>query len=92
MLSQNYTAKLVNLEFTRDHASGTTAITGVSYTPVAAIDRGSKESDRYAVIDIDNALMLYESNYYDRISADLYQTLLEKRQSLILRLTPDKTP
>lgn len=83
---------ILNLEFTRDHASGTTAITGVSYTPVAAIDRGSKESDRYAVIDIDNALMLYESNYYDRISTDLYQTLLEKRQSLILRLTPDKTP
>ena len=79
---------ILNLEFTRDHTSGTTAITNVSYTPVAAIDRGSKEADRYAVIDIDNALALYESNYYDRISSDLYQTLLEKRQALILRLTP----
>ena len=83
---------ILNLEFTRDHANGTTAITNVSYTPVAAIDRGSKEADRYAVIDIDNSLALYESNYYDRISSDLYQTLLEKRQSLIRRLTPEKTP
>lgn len=79
---------ILNLEFTRDHATGATAITNVSYTPVAAIDRVSKAADRYAVIDIDNALALYEGNYYDRISSDLYQTLMGKRQSLILRLTP----
>lgn len=79
---------ILNLEFTRDHASGATTITNVSYTPVAAIDRGSKAADRYAVIDIDNSLALYESNYYDRISSDLYETLIEKRQSLLRRLIP----
>lgn len=79
---------ILNLEFTRDHAGGTTTITNVSYTPVASIDRGSKAADRYAVIDIDNALALYEDNYYNRISTDLYETLIEKRQSLVLRLIP----
>ena len=81
---------ILNLEFTRDHASGTTTITGVSYTPVATYDRGPKETDRYAVIDIDNTLSLYQSIYYDRIDASLYETLLEKRKALIVRLTPEK--
>lgn len=80
---------VLNLEFTRDHTSGATAITNVSYTPVAAIDRGAKAADRYAVIDIDDSIALYESNYYDRISSDLYQLLLEKREALLRRLTPD---
>lgn len=81
---------ILNLEFTRDHASGTTTITGFSYAPVVTYDRGPKEADRYAVIDIDNTLSLYQSNYYDRIDAELYQTLLEKREALIDRLTPEK--
>lgn len=81
---------ILNLEFTRNHADGTTAITDVSYTPIAALDRGSKEADRYAVIDIDSALALYESNYYDRIDAGLYETLQKKRETLLERLTPEE--
>lgn len=82
-------APILNLEFTRNHAAGTTTISNVSFTPVAAVDRGVKERDRYAVLDIDNALRLYESNYYDRVSGDLYDTLKQKRETLLQRLTPE---
>ena len=81
---------ILHLEFTRDHAAGITTISDVSYIPVAAVDNGIKASDRYAVLDIDNAIELYESNYYNRVSYELYQTLLERRESILSRVEPDE--
>ena len=31
---------------------------------------------------MDNAIALYESNYYDRIPEEIYQTLLTRREKL----------
>lgn len=73
---------ILNLEFTRDHASGVTTLTDVGYTPIATVDFGPEAKQRYAVLNMDNAIALYESNYYDRIPEEIYQTLLTRREKL----------
>lgn len=82
---------MLRMEFTRDHATGETSISDVSYTPLAAVDYGAKETDRYRLLNIDNTMSLYESNYYDRVSTELYHTLMERRESILSRVSPEKT-
>lgn len=73
---------ILNLEFTRNHSTGETKITSLSYTPLAAADRGKHEPNRYALLDVENELALYENNYYDRVSNDLYNELLSVKERL----------
>lgn len=73
---------ILNLEFTRNHSTGETKITSLSYTPMAAVDMGKNEQDRYALLDVENELALYENNYYDRIDKSLYDSLLSGMERL----------
>lgn len=73
---------ILNLEFTRDHTSGVTTLTDVGYTPIATVDFGPEAKQRYAVVNTDDAIALYESNYHDRIPEEIYQTLLSLREKL----------
>ena len=73
---------ILNLEFTRDHTSGVTTLTDVGYTPIATVGFGPEAKQRYAVVNMDDAIALYESNYYDRIPEEIYQTLLSLREKL----------
>ena len=79
---------ILNLEFTRDHEKGITHITDLHYVPIATVDRGQALSNRFAVINIDTALDLYEKNYYDRIDEDLYEEFLEIKEDLSQRTNP----
>lgn len=80
---------ILNLEFTRNHASGKTRLTEVSYTPVAAVDQGSREQDRYTVLHVEDAISLYESNYYQRIDTKLYEALLNGMEKLAGKVFPE---
>lgn len=73
---------MLNLEITRNHATGETKITKVSYLPVAAADLGEEETDRYAILNVENALEQYENNYFDRVSSSVYQSLLKEKEKL----------
>ncbi len=74
---------VLNLVFTRDAYTGATTLTGVSCSSIVAMDNGAETPDRYTILDADNAISLYEGNYYDRITSDLYQSLLSKREYLL---------
>lgn len=74
---------VLNLVFTRDAFSGETTLTGVSCSSIAAMDNGEEAPERYTILDADNAIALYEGNYYDRITKELYQSLLSKREYLL---------
>ena len=76
-------APVLNLVFTRDAFSGETTLTSVTCSSIAAMDNGDEAPDRYTILDADNAIALYEGNYYDRITRDLYQSLLSKRDYLL---------
>lgn len=75
-------APVLNIEITRNHASGITKITDYSFTAIAAVDNGRNEADRYSVMDADNAIALYENTYYMRIDEELYEKFIAKREDL----------
>lgn len=75
-------APVLNIEITRNHASGTTKITDYGFTAIAAVDNGRNEEDRYSILDADNAIALYENTYYLRIEEELYEKLIAKRENL----------
>ena len=74
---------ILNLVYTRDAFTGETTLTSVSCSSVLAMDNGAEVPDRYTIIDADNAIALYDGNYYDRIDQSLYETLLSKRAYLL---------
>lgn len=80
---QSNMSPVLNLVYTRDAFTGETTLTGVSCSSVVAMDNGAETPDRYTILDADNAIALYEGNYYDRITRDLYQSLLSKRDYLL---------
>lgn len=73
---------MLDLEITRNHATGKTRITRVGYIPIAAVDLGEEAQNRYAVLNVDNAIEQYENNYYNRVSSEVYQKLLKGKESL----------
>lgn len=73
---------VLNIEITRNHASGTTKITDYGFTAIASVDNGKNELDRYSIMDADTATALYENTYYLRIDEDLYEKILAKREDL----------
>lgn len=77
---------ILNMEFTKNGSTGQTTLTTYSVSSVVSMDRGSGEIDRYAVMDADSLITLYEANYYDRISKDLYNSLLSKRERLLSKM------
>lgn len=79
---------MLNLEFTRDNATGEITISEVAHHPVAAVDRGEEATNRFVVLDADNAVALYESNYVERVSTENYESILKKRESLEKTLFP----
>lgn len=83
---------MLELEFTRDHATGVTALSELSYRTVAAVDNGEGFASRYSVLDGDNAVTLYENNYYARVSEKAYDKILAKRESIrkLLGLTSEE--
>ena len=76
------TSLMLDLEITRNHTTGETRITRVGYIPIAAVDLGEETQNRYAVVHVDNAIAQYESNYYNKVSSDVYQKLLKGKESL----------
>lgn len=79
---------ILQLEFTRSAESGRTVISDVSYTPIATADLGEGNTERFAVLNIDDAISLYENNYYARVSEDVYEALLAQREALAARVEP----
>ncbi len=73
---------ILNLEFTRNHATNEARVTKVSYTPIAAVDQGEDVPNRYTVVNLEEAIELYENNYYDRVSTPVYQALLKLKETL----------
>ncbi len=71
------TSVILNLEFTRDHASGSKEISNVSYTAVSTVDNGALYDTQFAVVATDDAIRLYEGNYYLHIADDAYAQIVK---------------
>lgn len=82
------TSLVLNLEFTRNNWTDKTTLTGYSYTPVYCADFGVTEPNRYQVLNIENALALYEQDYVYRITDETYEILQSELEKLPGYLSP----
>lgn len=73
--SDTQVSVILNLEFTK-YNTGETEITDVSYTPLYISDNGEEAADRFTILNVDRSVSLYESNYYDKVSKELYRKLI----------------
>lgn len=82
-------APVLKIAFTKS-PTGKITLSNLYYSTVAAVDLGADAPVRFMTLDVDSALTLYESNYYDRISTELYDRLSSKRESMQseLNITP----
>ncbi len=67
------TSIILNLEFTRTGSK--TVVSNIGYTAVSAVDRGAQMADRYSVMITEAELDLYEGNYYDHVSTEVYEAM-----------------
>jgi len=65
---------ILTLRFEQE--DGTTKIADVSYLPISAVDRGEGHADRFRVVQTEAEIELFEGNYYDHISQELYDEML----------------
>ena len=71
------------LRLTVTKEDGVAKISDVSYLPVySAYPSESLGQERFTVYDTRNAISLYESSHYDRVSRALYQELLEAMEDM----------
>lgn len=81
---------LLDLAFCKNQNTGETTIADIQCHTVAAVDRGEDASPRFTVLDVDEAITLYENNYYDRVSETIYEKLIARRESLKKAVSPDE--
>ena len=86
------TSIILNLEFTKDHDTGEHNVSGVSYVPVSTVDNGDKYATSYAVVPTQDAIRLYENNYYLRIDDSAYASIVEDIVDLEETLFPPTEP
>ncbi len=82
------TSLILNLEFTRN--GDVTSITKVDYTPVSTVDLGTSHADRYCVMMTQAEVELYESNYYERVSTQLYEIMLSDLETIRKKVGTDE--
>ena len=63
---------VLDLEITKDGATGETKITGYSYTPIFTI---AEEGKPLRVVRIQEAIAAYEAGYIDRVSEATYEAM-----------------
>lgn len=63
---------ILDLEITKDKASGKTRITGYSYTPIFTVSEPEKP---LRILRINEAVAAYEAGYIDRVSSQTYEAM-----------------
>ena len=82
------TSIVLNLEFTRNHATKECTISDVSYIPVSTVDNEDLYANQFAVVPTDDAIALYEGNYYLRVSKSAYLEMVDDSEDLEETLFP----
>lgn len=74
---------ILELEITKDNASGETKITGYSYVPIFTV---AEEGEPLRVVRIHEAMKAYEDGYIDRISEQTYNAMAYALQRIEARV------
>lgn len=74
---------ILDLEITKDNATGQTAITGYSYTPIFTVRETGKP---LKVVQISQAMTAYENGYIDSVSESTYNAMAYALQRIEARV------
>ena len=72
------TSAILKLTFTRNNRTGRSMLSDCTYSPVYCADFGPREPNRYQVLNIQNAMELYEQNYVYRVPDEVYARLSDE--------------
>jgi len=65
---------LLQLQITKDHATGQTKITGCEYVPTYTLTQG-RDGESLRIVRLDTAIALYENSHVDKVSAKAYESM-----------------
>ena len=73
----NYTdtTAILNLELTKDPATGETTVSNINYVPLLVLNRGANVQDRYIILDVNAAIAEYKAGNTTTVSDAVYQKL-----------------
>ena len=89
MAGTNYSI-IVDLEITRDHASGEVFLSGYKYIPIFTLKPEESAAGGHRVVRIREAMERYEQNYVGRISEDAYGDMEYALERIEKRVNPPK--
>ena len=71
----NYTdtTAILNLELTKDPATGETTVSNINYVPLLVLNRGANVQDRYIILDVNAAIAEYKAGNTTTVSDAVYQ-------------------
>ena len=76
---------ILNVEITKDNATGDTKITGYSYVPTYSYE---DENGMMRVLRIEPAMFAYESNYLDKVTKEVYADMKNAKERIEARVKP----
>lgn len=88
MAGSNYSI-LLNLEITRDNATGETFLTGYDYTPLFTLKPEESAAGGHRVVRIREAMERYDSNFVGSITKDAYDDMKYALTRIEKRVNPD---
>ena len=81
---------ILDLEITRDNATGETKVSSFSYTPICTLREDESPDGQRRVMQLEKAMDAYEDNFVDRVSESVYEDLEYALSRIKVRTTPPK--
>jgi len=81
---------ILDLEITRDNASGDTRVTDYSYTPVYTLTEDASPDGRCQVVQLDRAIAAYEENFVGKVSENVYNDMTHALERVQDRINPEE--
>ena len=81
---------ILDLEITRDNATGDTKVSAFSYTPICTLTEDESPDGQRHVMQLQKAMDAYEDNFVDRVSESVYSDLEYALTRIHERTTPPK--
>ena len=82
---------ILDLEITKDHASGMTRVTGYSYTPIYTLTEDTAPDGQHRVVRLRQAISAYEMDFVGKVSEAVYGDMTHALQRINERINPEKT-
>ena len=79
---------ILDLEITRDNASGQTRVTNYSYTPIYTLSKNDTADGRMQVVRLEQAIAAYDENFVGKVSQSTYEDMQYNLTRIDERVNP----